>query len=127
MEASTKKVGIVAAALAAFGAVTFAVGRLFAKPTGGEPFVLKMMKTVGYRPLPVAVPDMPMVEPDPTSKGPRLIDWAAAEQKKGRAVMVPSIYYQGMTTGSPSQIVSIDPRMEPALSVLGTFKKLSTI
>jgi len=127
MEQGTRRVIAIGLGVAAASAIAFAVGNARAAKKGGEPFVLQWMRTVGYRQLPVAVPDMPMVDPDSSSKGPRLIEWVMSEQARGRNIMVPSVYYQGLTTGSPSQIVSVDPRVGDAIASLGVFKKLSTV
>ncbi len=105
----------------------FYAGTASAKKTGGEPFVLQFLKTVGFKQLPIAVPAMTMVDPDPTSKGDRLIDWCKQEQARGRVVLVPAVYYQGVTTGSPSQIISVDAPTAQVMLPLGIFKQLSKV
>jgi hypothetical protein len=121
-----KKIGLGVGAAAVLGLVFWA-GTASAKKTGGEPFVLQMMKTVGYKVLPVSVSGMPMVDPDPTSKGPRLIEWVKAEQGKGRVILVPAVYYQGVTNGSPSQILSVDGHVAEAIAPIGIFKVLGKV
>lgn len=125
METRHKVIGGIVAAVVLGG--VFYAGTASAKSTGGEPFVLQFFKTVGYKQLPIAVPAMTMVDPDPTSKGPRLIDWAKAEQARGRMVLVPAIYYQGVTTGSPSQILSVDEPTGKLMITMGIFKQLSKV
>lgn len=127
MEPSTKKIVAGGLAAAAILGVVFYAGTASAKKTGGEPFVLQMLKTVGYKAMPINVPAMTMVDPDPTSKGPRLVDWVKTEQARGRVILVPSVYYQGVTTGSPSQIVSVDAPTAQLMAPLGIFKILSKV
>lgn len=86
-----------------------------------------MLKTMGYKQLPISVPAMSMVDPDPTSKGPRLIEWVKAEQARGRTVLVPAVYYQGVMNGSPSQIVSVDAPTAQLMGPLGIFNVLPKV
>ena len=129
MEPSTRKALIIGGlALATGVGVTLVATRAnAAKTLKGEPFVLQFMRTTGYRTLPVVTRNIPMVDPDPSSKGPRLIEWARAEQAKGKEILVPSVYYQGMTAVHPSQFMAVDPVAAKGLTVLGIFKILPKI
>jgi hypothetical protein len=121
---TNKKVAVGLAALGVMGAAGLYYAKsAAAKAVSGEPYVLQMLKTTGYRVLPIAASnEMSMVEPDPSSKGLKLYDWVAAEQKKGRAVLIPAQYYQGTMSASPSQIVSVDQRFGAGMTALGIFK-----
>lgn len=121
---TNKKVAVGLAALGVMGAAGLYYAKsAAAKAVSGEPYVLQMIKTVGYRVLPVsASTEMSMVDPDTSSKGPKLYDWIVAEQKKGRAVLIPAQYYQGTMSASPTQIVSVEQRLGAAMTALGIFK-----
>lgn len=121
---TNKKVAVGLAALGVMGAAGLYYAKsAAAKAVSGEPYVLQMLKTTGYRVLPIAASnEMSMVEPDPSSKGLKLYDWVVAEQKKGRAVLIPAQYYQGTMSASPSQIVSVDQRFGAGMTALGIFK-----
>lgn len=123
----TKKVVLGGLAVATVLGVVFYAGNASAKKASGEPFVLQMLKTVGYKALPIVVPAMSMVDPDPSSKGPRLYEWVRAEQARGKVVLVPGIYYQGVTSGSPTQIVSVDAPTAELMAPLGIFKILPKV
>lgn len=89
----------------------------------GEPYVIAMIKMYGYETVITTTPDMPTIQPDVASKsGPKIIDWIDAEQKKGRAVVIPAGYYQGTMNVSPSQIMSIDPMLGSVFEASGVFK-----
>jgi hypothetical protein len=115
--------------LSALFSLTFLVtSRVNAATTPvGEPYVLKMLATVGYRKLDIAVAGMVMVEPDTSSSGPKLVEWVRAEQARGQAVLVPSGYYEGKMNVSPSQILATDTTLANSMLPFGVFKLLPKV
>lgn len=126
MEDVHKKVLLGALAVGVVGAGVFWATSASAKGLTGVAYVLQMFRTKSYKVLP-STPDMPMVEPQFDAPGPTLLSWAIAEQKKGRAVLVPAGYYAGTMAVSPSQIVSLDQRLANFFSQSGLFKVLPKV
>lgn len=125
MDDRRKKVLLVggAATLAAIGIGVLWTSSAKASSLKGEPYVIAMIKMYGYETVVTTAPDMPVIQPDVTSKsGPKIIDWIDAEQRKGRTVVIPSGYYQGTMNVSPSQIMSVDAALGPVFEASGVFK-----
>jgi hypothetical protein len=70
---------------------------------------------------------MSMVDPDASSKGPRLLEWVREVQGRGMTVLVPAVYYQGLTSGSPSQLIALDSASAQLMAPLGIFKVLPKV
>ena len=124
---NNKKVLIGLGALGVVGATVLFASNAFAKPLSGDAFVLKMLKTVGFKKLPAGPPGIVLVDPNPNdTTGQKLYDWVVSEQKSGKSVLISEGYYKGTMAVSPSYLVSCDARFASFYMTISGFKVLPT-